>query len=169
MNGHGYLALLLLLLPASAAAQFTIGGPEDEPPKLKVEAGGLAATARNSALQFSSHRARQWEHPNGWAPHQVLAWAGLARFGFHTERQRLAYKWLYMITRNAADYAGTVPEKFDVVRRTHRVYAEYGNVGTEFRYITDEGFGWMNASYQVGLGVIGGEGLERLKRLAPPR
>ena len=47
-----------------------------------------------------------------------------------------------------------MPEKFDVVRRTHRVFAEYGNVGTEFAHITREGFGWMNASYQVGLKVL---------------
>ena len=32
----------------------------------------------------------------------------------------------------------------------HAVFAEYGNVGTEFDYIAGEGFGWMNASFQVG-------------------
>ena len=33
--------------------------------------------------------------------------------------QRLAYKWLFMITRGYVDYNGTVPEKYDVVKRSH--------------------------------------------------
>ncbi len=47
-----------------------------------------------------------------------------------------------------------VPEKFDVVNMTHRVQVEYGNVGVDFKFIPREGFGWMNASYQVGLGYM---------------
>jgi hypothetical protein len=54
-----------------------------------------------------------------------------------------------MLTRSFVDYNGTVPEKYDVVRRSHHVTAEYGNVGTDFAYRTREGFGWMNASYQA--------------------
>eukprot|EP00834_Sanchytrium_tribonematis_P000949 NODE_19_length_47148_cov_1.447810.p40 type:complete len:115 gc:universal NODE_19_length_47148_cov_1.447810:16044-16388(+) len=34
---------------------------------------------------------------------------------------------------------------------THLVKVEYGNVGVDFKYMPKEGFGWMNASYQVGL------------------
>lgn len=49
--------------------------------------------------------------------------------------RRLAYKWLYMITQSYIDFNGTVPEKFDVVERTHRFHVEYGNVGTgKFQY-----------------------------------
>jgi alpha,alpha-trehalase len=29
-----------------------------------------------------------------------------------------------------------------LVRQSHHVFAEYGNVGTDFDYITPEGFGW---------------------------
>lgn len=35
--------------------------------------------------------------------------------------------------------------------RSHEVFTEYGNVDTKFSYITREGFGWTNASCQVGL------------------
>ena len=56
-----------------------------------------------------------------------------------------------MITKNACEYNGTVPEKYDVVSAFHKVFAEYGNQGTDFEYITREGFGWMNASFQYGL------------------
>ena len=81
----------------------------------------------------------------------MLAWRALLYYGLNQTARRVIYRWLYTITRNAADYNGTVPEKLDVITRSHKVFAEYGNVGAEFAYITKEGFGWMNASYQVGL------------------
>lgn len=49
-----------------------------------------------------------------------------------------------MITRNAVDYNGVIPEKYNVVSATHKVFTEYGNVGTEFDYITTRGFGWFD-------------------------
>ena len=81
---------------------------------------------------------------------------------------RLIYRWLYTIIRNSTDYNGTISEKFDVVNRSHRVFAEYGNVGTKFSYITKEGFGWMNASYQVGLNLLPLDSREKLEKLIPP-
>lgn len=114
--------------------------------------GGLAAGALRSRGELSTERPeRQWDYPNGWAPHQMLAWAGLERYGLRKDAQRLTYRWLWAIAKNARDYNGTVPEKLDVEKASHKVFAEYGNVGTEFAYITKEGFGWMNASFQVGL------------------
>jgi alpha,alpha-trehalase len=127
--------------------------------------GGLYATAPSSLARVSvpplqkalavapaeaALPARQWEAPSGWAPHQMLAWTGLRRHGFPADAERLAYRWLGTIVKNAAEHHGTVPEKFDVKERSHRVFAEYGNVNTEFSYIADEGFGWMNASFVVG-------------------
>lgn len=98
----------------------------------------------------------------------MLIWQGLINYGYREEARRLAYRWLYMITRNAADYNGTIPEKYDVINRSHHVFAEYGNVGTQFDYITREGFGWMNASYQVGLTLLTQEQIAHLKELIPP-
>ncbi len=117
--------------------------------------GGIAGTSKKMAdtVAFGKHQ-RQWDYPNGWAPHQMLIWRGLKRYGYTDELQELAYRWLWMITKNAVDYNGTIPEKYDVVNCTHKVYAEYGNVGTEFEYITTSGFGWMNASYQYGLSLL---------------
>ena len=87
----------------------------------------------------------------------MLAWQGLLDYRHGELARRLAYRWLHMITTNAADYNGTIPEKYDVVSRTHDVFVEYGNVGTDFDYITREGFGWMNASYQVGVSLLSPE------------
>jgi alpha,alpha-trehalase len=132
------------------------------------ETGGLVSGTEASRGPVSAQRPqRQWDYPFGWPPHQMLAWRGLLDYGYREAAQRLAYRWLLLITRNAADYNGTVPEKYDVVKCTHRVFVEYGNVGTEFDYITKEGFGWMNASYQVGLTVLSPEQRAALEALAP--
>jgi alpha,alpha-trehalase len=61
---------------------------------------------------------------------------------------------LLRITKSFVDFNGVVPEKFDVVSLTHKVEVEYGNVGVDFKYVPREGFGWMNASYQVGLSYL---------------
>lgn len=131
--------------------------------------GGIAASTEESRGTISDDRpARQWDYPNGWAPHQMMIWKGLLNYGYKDEAQELIYRWLYMITKNAVDYNGTIPEKYDVVAATHKVFAEYGNVGTDFEYITNEGFGWMNASYQYGLASLEGSYIEDLNHLKDP-
>jgi alpha,alpha-trehalase len=145
--------------------------------------GGLRATSERSLVRVEQPEVlrrsadgkidmdrpgRQWEAPNGWAPHQMLAWIGLRSAGFPEDAGRLAYRWLYTIARNAADYHGTVPEKFDVERRSHAVFQEYGNVNTEFSYIAEEGFGWMNASFLVGLRELDPRHRQALHALEPP-
>lgn len=131
--------------------------------------GGLAGSSEKSRGTISERRpARQWDYPNGWVPHQMLSWAGFSNYGYEEVAKRLSYRWLYTITKNAVDYNGTVPEKFDVLKRSHEVFAEYGNVGTKFEYIPTEGFGWMNASYQVGLAYLSPDLHARLNRLIPP-
>lgn len=135
---------------------------------LKVK-GGIVSTAKASVEETATNDVqRQWDYPNGWAPHQMLLWQGLLNYGYEEEAHELIYRWLYMITKNAVDYNGTIPEKYDVVNGTHKVYAEYGNVGTEFDYITTSGFGWMNASYQLGLELLPEQYREKLDELVPP-
>lgn len=58
------------------------------------------------------------------------------------------------ITKSFVDFNGVVPEKFDVVGLSHKVEVEYGNVGVDFKFVPREGFGWMNASYQLGLAYL---------------
>jgi len=121
-------------------------------------AGGIASSSEKSRGPLTQERpARQWEFPNGWAPHQMVIWKGCLQYGFKETAHRLVYKWLYTIAKNAKDHNGMVPEKFDVVARSHEVFAEYGNVGADFDYITEEGFGWVNASFQLGLEILKNE------------
>ena len=136
---------------------------------LLERAGGIAASAEESRGPVTENRPlRQWDYPYGWAPHQMVVWRGLLNYGYREDATRLAYRWLYTITSNAVNYNGTIPEKFDVEKRSHRVFAEYGNVGTMFSYITREGFGWTNASYQVGLTLLDSKLREDLNKLIPP-
>ena len=136
---------------------------------LLKEKGGIASCTLESRGEISKERPqKQWDYPNGWAPHQMMIWRGLRQYGFDGELQELVYRWLFMITKNAVDYNGTIPEKYDVVSTTHKVFAEYGNVGTEFQYITKEGFGWMNASYQYGISLLEPNYIDCLNKLIEP-
>ncbi|MGB3608311.1 trehalase family glycosidase, partial [Psychroserpens sp.] len=136
---------------------------------LLIEQGGIAASNKKSRGEITDDRPqRQWDYPNGWAPHQMMIWKGLQNYGYNKEAEELIYRWLFMITKNAMDYNGTIPEKYDVVDATHKVFAEYGNVGTDFEYITKEGFGWMNASYQYGYALLSEKLREDLNAMVAP-
>lgn len=129
---------------------------------------GLSATAKQSVESARHHDLRQWDYPFGWAPHQILAWQAFENYGLDGDARRLAYRWLYTLAKNAHDYNGTIPEKYNVVTGSHDVFVEYGNVGTKFTYIAKEGFGWMNASFEVGLSLLSPQQLTDLRKLKPP-
>ncbi|ETS74559.1 Neutral trehalase [Pestalotiopsis fici W106-1] len=137
----------------------------------KFEAyGGLLSGTEKSRGEISLERPnRQWDYPYGWAPQQMLAWTGLYRYGYHEVAQRLSYKWLFMITKAFFDYNGVVVEKYDVTRPIdpHRVDAEYGNQGLNFKGVAKEGFGWVNASYVYGLQFVNTEMKRALGALTP--
>jgi alpha,alpha-trehalase len=120
-----------------------------------IKIGGITGSTKASTANFPEDAPqKQWDYPFGWAPHQILLWEGLINYGFFEKAQEMVYRWLWLITNNAVEYNGTIPEKFDLETSSHKVFAEYGNVGTEFHYISKEGFGWVNASYQYGLQIL---------------
>jgi alpha,alpha-trehalase len=134
-----------------------------------VKTGGITGSTKASiADALEEAPQRQWDYPFGWAPHQMLLWEGLINYNYLDKAQEMVYRWLWLITRNAVDYNGTIPEKFDLEISSHKVFAEYGNVGTEFDYIAKEGFGWVNASYQYGLQILNAELKEKLGALVSP-
>ncbi|KAJ4500920.1 alpha,alpha-trehalase-neutral trehalase [Lentinula lateritia] len=117
--------------------------------------GGLVSGTEESRGKISLDRPnRQWDYPYVLPPHQTMAWVGLERYGYLEDAQRLAYRFLYMMTTAFVDFNGVVPEKFDAVKLSHLVDAEYGNQGIDFKMVPREGFGWMNAAYQVGLSFL---------------
>lgn len=125
-------------------------------PKFEVFGGLVSGTEESRGAVGIDRPNRQWDYPFGWAPQQMLAWVGLQRYGYEPEAQRLAYKWLYMVTKAFVDFNGVVVEKYDVTRPIdpHKVEAEYGNQGSDFKGVPREGFGWVNASYIYGLQLV---------------
>jgi alpha,alpha-trehalase len=110
-------------------------------PRLEAYGGLVSGTEESRGPVGLERPNRQWDFPYGWAPQQMLAWTGFLRYGYQEEAERLAYKWLYMITKAFVDFNGVVVEKYDVTRPIdpHRVDAEYGNQGTDFKGAPREG------------------------------
>lgn len=105
--------------------------------------GGLVSGTEESRGPVGLERPnRQWDYPFGWAPQQILAWTGLLRYGYEAEAQRLAYRWIYMVTKAFVDFNGIVVEKYDVTQpiAPHKVEAEYGNQGSDFKGVATEGY-----------------------------
>lgn len=133
-------------------------------PLLKCR-GGIVSCSKESR---GNQPKRQWDYPYGWAPHQMIVWRGLLNYGYNKEVQELVYRWLWLITKDAVDYNGTIAEKYDVVKCTHIIDVEYGNQGTNFEYVPNGGFGWMNASYQLGFSILNKELKNSLDELIDP-
>lgn len=135
------------------------------------ELGGLAAGTLRLRGEISLDRpSRQWDYPFGWAPQQILAWIGLINYGYDGVARRLAYRWLYMMTKAFVDYNGVVVEKYNVIGTLapHKVDAEYGNQGLDFKGVANEGFGWVNALYVFGLTLMNLQALRALGTMTPP-
>lgn len=139
-------------------------------PPLEMLGGVVACTERSRGPLSIQRPSRQWDYPYGWAPHQILAWQGLCEYGYVAVATRLAYRWLYIMTKAFVDYNGIVVEKYDVTRGTdpHRVEAEYGNQGADFKGVATEGFGWVNASYVLGLKYMNSHARRALGACIPP-
>ena len=110
-------------------------------PKFECVGGLSTSTERSRGPINPRNPPKQWDYPYGWAPHQMLAWDGLKRYGYDEVAERLIFKWLSMMIRVFVDYNGTVVEKYDVtqLKAPHKVTAEYGNQGLDFRYAPQEG------------------------------
>ncbi|GMM32502.1 alpha,alpha-trehalase [Martiniozyma asiatica (nom. inval.)] len=140
--------------------------------------GGLVSGTEASRGSVDIDRpSRQWDYPFAWAPHQMLIWEGLLNGNSHSPLfkdwpnfkrllLRLVYKWIFMLTFSFKNYNGVVVEKYDAEKkcRPHEVEAEYGNQGADVRGVAKEGFGWVNASYLVGVDLLdrlGGKSLRK--------
>ncbi|WP_028079830.1 alpha,alpha-trehalase TreF [Solimonas soli] len=88
--------------------------------------GGLATTTVVTG--------QQWDRPNGWAPLQWIAIAGLRRYGETALADEIARRWLQTVMRTFTREHRLV-EKYDLE-------AQGGGSGGE--YPLQDGFGWTN-------------------------
>jgi len=83
----------------------------------------------------------QWDAPYGWAPLQMIAVAGLRRYGYVEDADRLARKFVSLVIQEF-DAHGIIVEKYDMQKRTSDIAA-----GIKFGYSANQaGFGWTNAA-----------------------
>jgi alpha,alpha-trehalase len=98
------------------------------------QAGGLQTSPRQTG--------DQWDAPFGWAPLQWIALEALRRYGYRSQADRVAEKFLSLIQQEFVRH-GTLEEKYDVVRRQSDV-----SHSLRYGYRTNEaGFGWTNAVF----------------------
>ena len=103
----------------------------------------LSLFERPGGLQTSTTRSgSQWDAPFGWAPMQIIAVAGLRRYGYHAPANRISVKFLSLILKEFNQH-NVIVEKYDVERRDSQVRS-----GLKFGYTSNEiGFGWTNAAF----------------------
>lgn len=124
--------------------------------------GGIFVGTEESSRRKEGEMQRQWDHPYGWAPHQVIAWIGLGNYNYFKKAKSLALKWCTMVGKIFAQYNGIVTEKYNVEKGSHKVEAEYGNIGANIKHVPKEGFGWTNSSWLIGLELLKEEGRREL-------
>lgn len=103
----------------------------------------LSLFERPGGLQTSTTRSgSQWDAPIGWAPMQMIAIAGLRRYGYHASANRISIKFLSLILKEFKEH-NVIVEKYDVELRESQIRS-----GLKFGYTTNEiGFGWTNAAF----------------------
>ena len=88
--------------------------------------GGLATTTAATR--------QQWDEPNGWAPLQWIAVAGLDRYDERALADTIAARWVATVSGVFA-CTGRLVEKYDV---------DTGGAGGGGEYPVQDGFGWTN-------------------------
>jgi alpha,alpha-trehalase len=78
---------------------------------------------------------QQWDAPNGWAPLQWIAIAGLRRYDNVALAATIACRWMANVNE-VYRQSGKLVEKYDVIRA--------GRNGGGGEYPTQDGFGWTN-------------------------
>jgi len=125
------------------SAAFTLGGvvPLFVGIASQAQADAVAETLRTKFLQAGGlvttlvQSGEQWDWPNGWAPLQWMAIAGLRRYGHEILAREIALRWIALNS--------------EVFRRTGRLLEKYNVVDLSLpagggEYPTQDGFGWTN-------------------------
>ena len=122
-------------ITAAAFFPLFVGAASGERARLTAENAGAALLAPGGLASTPVDTGQQWDAPNGWAPHNWVAIAGLERYGQQELADEIGLRFLSSIE---AVYAaeGKLVEKYDV---------SGGSVGGGGEYPLQDGFGWSNA------------------------
>ncbi|MCB9027437.1 MAG: alpha,alpha-trehalase TreF [Bdellovibrionaceae bacterium] len=97
-----------------------------------LKPGGLVTSLHNTG--------QQWDAPNGWPPHQWMAYAGLKRYGLDKTAEKIKDRWL-MLNKKVFKNTGKMMEKYNVID----IHLPAG--GGE--YPLQDGFGWTNGVFRA--------------------
>ena len=92
-----------------------------------LKSGGVVTTPLDTG--------QQWDAPNGWAPIQWIAIAGLRQYGQSSLAETIACRWMINVD-DVYRQSGKLVEKYDVVTT--------GRSGGGGEYPLQDGFGWTN-------------------------
>ncbi|WP_260583066.1 alpha,alpha-trehalase TreF [Sphingopyxis sp. PET50] len=119
----------------TAAAAFPLFAGIATPERATRTAAALQQLLRPGGLMTTlCDSGQQWDAPNGWAPLQWIAIAGLRRYGETRLAGLIADRWVAMVEAHYVA-TGQLLEKYDVVACSAGSGGEYG---------TETGFGWTN-------------------------
>ncbi len=97
-----------------------------------LKSGGLVTSLRVSG--------QQWDAPNGWPPHQWMAYVGLKSYKEDTLAEQIKERWL-KLNQKIFRSTGKMMEKYNVIN------LDLKSGGGE--YPLQDGFGWTNGVYRA--------------------
>lgn len=128
------------------------------PAQAKAVAANLKVFERPGGVPMSTDETgAQWDLPYGWGNIEMVVIAGLRRYGYNADADRVSYEFLSTVAENFRR-DGNIREKYNVVTRSSEAHVE---LGYEMNVV---GFGWTNAAFLELLHGLPKEMMERLDK-----
>ncbi|MGC1451099.1 MAG: trehalase family glycosidase [Candidatus Sulfotelmatobacter sp.] len=128
------------------------------PEQAKAVASHLKLFERPGGIPMSTQETgTQWDLPYGWGNIEMVAIAGLRRYGYNADADRVSYEFLSTVAENFRR-DGNIREKYNVVTRSSEAHVE---LGYEMNVV---GFGWTNAAFLELLHGLPKDMVERLEK-----
>jgi alpha,alpha-trehalase len=128
------------------------------PEQAWATAANLKVIERAGGVAMSPYdQGTQWDLPYGWGNIEMVVIAGLRRYGFNADADRVSYEFLSTVAENFRR-DGNIREKYNVVTRSSEAHVE---LGYEMNVV---GFGWTNAAFLELLHGLPKEIVERLEK-----
>ena len=128
------------------------------PSQAKAVAANLKVFERPGGIPMSTEETgAQWDLPYGWGNIEMIAIAGLRRYGYNADADRVSYNFLSTVAENFRR-DGNIREKYNVVTRSSEAHVE---LGYQMNVV---GFGWTNAAFLELLHGLPKDMVERLEK-----
>jgi alpha,alpha-trehalase len=128
------------------------------PEQAKAVVENLSVLERPGGIAMSPYdTGAQWDLPYGWGNIEMLCIAGMRRYGFNADADRVSYEFLSNVAENFRR-DGNIREKYNVVTRSSEAHVQLGY------NINVVGFGWTNAAFLELLHNLPKEMVDKLEK-----